>query len=63
MFLFSVHLIAKVGRYRRPIRGLYLFWLAAHIIPLEPLGTSGLANVPHKCTLIRFFCKVNNILN
>ena len=23
----------------------------------------GLSNVPHKCTLIRFFCKVNNISN
>ena len=60
VFPFSVHLIARVCRYRRPIRCPYIFWLTAHIIPLESLGASGLANVPHKCTLIRFFCKVNN---
>ena len=38
-------------------------WLTAHNIPLELLGASAswwLANVPHKCTLVRFFCKVNN---
>ena len=63
VFPFSAYLIARVGRYRRPIRGLHLFWLTGHFIPLEPLGASGLANVLHKCTLIMFFCKVNNILN
>ena len=54
MFPFSAHLIARVGRYHRPIRGFHLFWFTAHIIPLEPVGASGLASVTHKCTLIRF---------
>ena len=52
-----------LGWYCWPIRSPNRFWLTAHHIPLEPLGASGLANVPHKCTLIRFFCKVNNISN
>ena len=49
------------GWYRWPIRSLYRFWLTAHLIPLEPLGAVGLANVPRKCTLIKFFRKVNSI--
>ena len=63
VFPFSVHLIATVGPCRWPIRRLYSFWLTADIIPLEPPCASRLANAFHKCTLIRLFCKVNNILN
>ena len=39
---------------------IYFDWQSTLTVPLEPLGASGLANVPHKCTLIGFFCKVNN---
>ena len=49
--------------YRWPIRSPHRFSLTAHLIPLEPLGTGGLANVPHKCALITFFGKVNYISN
>ena len=41
VFPFSVHLIARVCRYRRPIRCPHLFWLTANNIPLELLGASG----------------------
>ena len=38
VFPFSVHLIARVCRYRRPIRCPHLFWLTAHNMPLGATG-------------------------
>ena len=51
-----------LGWYHQPIRSPHWFWLTVHNVLLETLGAGGLADVPHKCTRISFFCKVNNIL-
>ena len=51
------------GWYHQPIRSSKSFRLTARIITFESLGANGMATFLHKCTPVRFFCEVNNILN